>query len=448
MNKILAIAIDEYSSTQIKNLKNCLNDINSIVNILTTEYEYDSNNSEIILYTKPEQTTLSYLYSKLNEEFYNSLDNDSFLVIFAGHGEYNDYLKTGYWLCSDSKHDDPTTWFDINILISFFANSKAKHIALISDSCFSGSIFHRTRGGGLEALMNKKSRQALTSGGLEEVSDGNENENSPFNKAIQLTLRENESEILTFTAFSETTIKHFPYNRKQTPEYGSLNIKGDSGGTYIFKRKINTSSNEITFKNMLLPLEIDKRIKINCNINIPFFSGNTNIDLNFINIFVQQLGYKIINDIRAFSSIDLDYLIERSSQYTFEVESNYNIDRLDKENLSISFYHSDDFATLHPNYYNYSINFKLNPTRKVNIFDVFDIDYNDGLTNLIVKFAEEECKDILLHILNTIDKYSLDFSFNDHTLFLYFTNHLVHAYKACGIVQIPLENVSFRTAIE
>ncbi|MGR2671842.1 hypothetical protein ACUXVT_11290 [Acinetobacter soli] len=444
MDKIIAIAIDEYSNSPEKNLKNCLRDINSIVNILNTDYMYDAEYSEILLYTKPEQTTLSYLYKSLNEEFINALENDSILLIFAGHGEYNSYLNRGYWLCSDSNFDDPTTWFDIDILISFLTYSKAKHIALISDSCFSGSIFKRTRGGGLEALVSKKSRQALTSGGLEGVSDGVENENSPFNKAIQLTLEENTCENLTFNSFCELTIKNFPVKKNQTPEFGSLNVQSEAGGTYVFRKKINSSYEGISIKNIILPLEIDKRINIDSKINIPILSGNTNIDLPFINIYIQQQGYKIINDIRAYAYSELDYLIERSTKYPFDVESYYDIHRFDKEFLSISFSHAEDFGTIHPNYYQYSINFKFYPTRQVNIYEVFEINHTDGLVSLINQYAEEGCRDILIHTLSEIDTYKLDFAFNDNTLFIFLTNHLVHAYKACGVVEVPLTNVSFR----
>ncbi len=443
MDKIIAIAIDEYTNSPSKNLKNCANDINSIVQILKTDYEYDPDDSEIIIYSKPEQTTLSYLYSSLNQEFFNALESDRILLIFAGHGEYNEHLETGYWVCSDSNFDDPTTWFDLNILISFFSHSNAKNIAFISDSCFSGSIFTRYRGGGLDAL-SKNSRQALTSGGLEKVSDGKENENSPFNKAMQLTLTENEQENFTFTSFCETTIERFPITKNQTPVYGSLNIKGNAGGTYIFKKKTKSITSGIFHNEALLSLEIDKRINIDSKISIPFFSGKTNVDLNFINIYVQQLGYKIINDIRVFASEDLQYLIDRSSEYPFEVESGYTVNRLDEEYLSISLSQYEYFGTPHPNFYMYSLNFKLKPTIKVKLFEVFDINYIDGLTNLIKEFSDDDCEEELLKVLENINIDDLDFSFNDDTLCLYFINHLPHALKACGIVEIPLGKVAFR----
>lgn len=445
MNKIIAIAIDEYSNEPVKNLSNCLNDINSIIGILTSQYEYDSKNSEITLFAEPQQTTLSFLYKSLNQEFFNALGSDSILIIHAGHGEYNPHLKTGYWCCSDSKFDDPTTWFDINILLSFFANSKAKHIALISDSCFSGSIFNRNRGGGENALIGKKSIQALTSGGLEKVSDGSANDNSPFNKAIQLTLKSNELEFLSFNQFCESTIKNFSPNRIQTPEYGSLNIQGDEGGTYAFKKKIEIYNDDLSYENSQLALEIDNRINITSNINVPFFLDNKKIDSKYINTFIQKLGYEIINDIRLFASEDIDYLVERSSAYPFEVDSRYSIDRLDQDYLSISFSQNECFGTMHENHYMYSINFRLKPfVLLVNLYDVFIINYTDGLKYLINKFAEEECKEIILSYVEENNTYDLDFSFNDQTLFLYFINHLPHVCKACGVVEIPLIEIAFK----
>ena len=192
MNKIIAIAIDEYSDPSIDNLQNCFKDINLIIGTLSNSYQFES----IELFTRPEQTTLSFLYNGLYNEFINSLESDSILLLFAGHGEFNLTLGTSYWLCSDSKKSNATTWFNLDDLLKFFNASPAKHIALVSDSCFSGAIFELNRGGGSTALDEKVSRQALTSGGLEKVSDGVQN--SPFNTALIDVLNENTSELFSF----------------------------------------------------------------------------------------------------------------------------------------------------------------------------------------------------------------------------------------------------------
>src|SRR4051812_20633349 len=109
MNKIIAIAIDEYSDAIIDNLKNCSKDINALISTLSHSYQFDS----IELFTRPEQTTLSFLHSELYNEIINSLESDNILLLFAGHGEFNSILGTSYWLCSDSKKANVTTWFNV-----------------------------------------------------------------------------------------------------------------------------------------------------------------------------------------------------------------------------------------------------------------------------------------------------------------------------------------------
>lgn len=327
MNKIIAIAIDEYNSERIDNLKNCLNDINSISGILLEDYQYDD--LDYVLFNKPEQTTLSFLYQSLNQELRGVSAEDTILIIHAGHGDYNKDFNNTYWYCSDSNESDVTTWLDVRNILDFFAASPAKHIALISDSCFSGAIFEKKRGGGIAALAKNKSRQALTSGGVEPVSDGNFG-NSPFNISLQRILKENSIGELTFTQLCEETIKNFDVSQKQTPRYGSLSGAGDDGGTYIFKKIEVASINKI--QDITLPLNIN--IKINYEFKIPFFQINNNFDVKFVNLFVQQKGYEIVNDVRLYltEESDKDYFLKRSEQFCFELTVGYII----KRNRSLS----------------------------------------------------------------------------------------------------------------
>jgi len=261
MSKIIAIAIDEYSDPTISNLKNCSKDINLLIATLSKYYQVYS----IEIYSRPEQTTLSFLYTELYNEFINSLEADNILLLFAGHGEFNSTLKTNYWMCSDSLKSNPTTWLNVEDLLKFFNTSPAKHIALISDSCFSGAIFELSRGGGISALESKISRQALTAGGIEKVSDGNQN--SPFNIAIVKVLSENTKDYLSFNQLSEDTILEFTKYQKQTPAFGSLINSGDQGGTFFFKLKIDDSN---IIKSVQIPLEISQQIKIDSTFEIPF----------------------------------------------------------------------------------------------------------------------------------------------------------------------------------
>lgn len=442
MKKIIAIAIDKYEDKTISNLANCVKDTNKLIDVLFRRYQFNSYD----LYSQKEQTTLSFLYNQLYSELINSLEKDEILIIFAGHGEYIPALESNYWLCSDSKKNDLTTWFNIGDLIKFFKASPAKNIALISDSCFSGAIFQLNRGGGLKALQNKYSRQAITSGGIETVSDGKEGENSPFCNAVFSILESNNQKHLSFNHFSEQVILQFNEDRTQTPSYGSLAGSGDKGGTFFFELKNNNETSIV--KTIQLPLEINKDIKIENTFEIPFFIENKKFNNDFVNAFVQQLGYSIINNIRVFVNENENYSISRSNENEFYLDVNYTIETLNDDFLSIVITESDYFGSAHPNYYVYSINFALQPERKISLFEIIDhSDYENielFLIAMINQYSDTECTSILLEFCKYEYLHDLGFSFNSEIFTIYFINLLPHVAKGCGILNIPIDKIKLK----
>lgn len=439
MNKIIAIAIDEYSDPFIENLNNCSKDINLLISIFSSSYQFDS----IELFAKPEQTTLSFLHAQLYNEFINSIETDNILLLFAGHGEFNPILGTTYWLCSDSKRSNVTTWLNVEDLLKFFNASPAKHIALISDSCFSGAIFELNSGGGTQALEAKISRQALTSGGIEKVSDGAKN--SPFNSVVIKVLNENTSDLMSFNQLSEKVIVEFDQQRKQTPAFGSLINSGDKGGTYFFKLKKDDST---IVNSVQLPLEINQSVKIDSTVEIPFFNENTYFKNEYINAFVQQLGYSVINDVRVFVADDEEYSISTSSEMGFYLEVGYTIQTLNERFLSITIGRSEYFGGAHPNHYIYSINFAFKPERKISLYDIVDYSEYSNLESFLItmaeQYGEQECKDIIKEYSSYKYSSELDFSFNDETFTIYYMNMFPHAIKACGFLEIPIEKIKFK----
>ena len=117
----------------------------------------------------------------------------------------------------------------------------AKHILLVADSCFSGtltrglSIADRTSGY-VERLASKKARTALTSGGLEPVADGGGSGHSAFALAFLNSLRDNNRILEGSTLFSQLR-RNVILNSDQTPEYGVIHKCGDDGGDFLFVRQ-------------------------------------------------------------------------------------------------------------------------------------------------------------------------------------------------------------------
>jgi hypothetical protein len=234
INKIIAIAIDEYDNDELNKIQNAKSDVASIISILTEKYLFE----DVEFLFKKKDTTRKSLFNKLNQFFTNALEDENILLIYAGHGEYNDILKTSYWQPSDCDPSDVSTWINIGDILTFVNASEAFHVAVISDSCFSGAIFEtQKRGGGIQAFERKKSRLALTSGGVEKVSDGAKGNKSPFAENLIKQLTENGLEELPFSVLSNNLIMSFNQDRSQTPMYGALNNVGHQGGSFIFKLK-------------------------------------------------------------------------------------------------------------------------------------------------------------------------------------------------------------------
>ena len=66
--------------------------------------------------------------------------NDNILIYYSGH-RYKDYAaETAYWQPINAKKNKPSSWISEDELKSQLRAIKAKHILVVADSCFSGSI--------------------------------------------------------------------------------------------------------------------------------------------------------------------------------------------------------------------------------------------------------------------------------------------------------------------
>jgi len=114
--------------------------------------------------------------------------NDSLLICYAGHGfQDKGFGGKGFWIPVDgisplaTEKSPRTSWLPNSRVHDVLHASRAKHILLISDSCYSGTFKTRSIGApaGFAAnvqffytLTGKESRRAITSGDMEPVADG------------------------------------------------------------------------------------------------------------------------------------------------------------------------------------------------------------------------------------------------------------------------------------
>jgi len=127
--------------------------------------------------------------------------NDSVFVFHAGHGINEDRTKTPAWIPYDGgKAEDiysQQNWLSHLQIRSMLDSLKARHVFLISDSCFSGDLLDSRRGaaGSLinyPAAYDRVSRQAMSSGASEQVEDVSE-----FASRLKNTLLRTETPYIT-----------------------------------------------------------------------------------------------------------------------------------------------------------------------------------------------------------------------------------------------------------
>ena len=229
-NYLLAIGIDNYSDWPP--LKNAVNDAMTFQEVLRKKYNYREDNITLITNEKATKQNIIEAFKAIIEKVG---PNDKLIIYFSGHGHYDNVLNEGYWITQDAKKGTEADYLPNSFLIKMFKQINAKHIFLIADACFSGSLFIDTQRGNLENAAQSKSRWALTSGRLEFVDDGKQGEHSPFAKYIIEYLNSNLKSKSSVTDLISYVKEKVTSETKQVPTGNALNNAGDEGGEFIFE---------------------------------------------------------------------------------------------------------------------------------------------------------------------------------------------------------------------
>lgn len=228
----LIIGVDEYSG--LPDLKSAIFDAKVISSLLRDEYGF-----EIKLLMNPTRNEIIRALSQYRKQLEHQ---DNLLIYYAGHGWLDKEADQGYWLPSDATRDDESNWFSNSTLTSSLRAMPAKHVMVISDSCYSGKLVRglkmsQRNSHYLEQLINKKARTVMTSGGLEPVLDkGGKNDHSIFASALIDALRRNDGIMEGSVLFSQVR-RPVAVNADQTPEYADIRKAGHDGGDFLFVKK-------------------------------------------------------------------------------------------------------------------------------------------------------------------------------------------------------------------
>jgi tetratricopeptide (TPR) repeat protein len=232
-NYAVFIASQNYDDSNIPSLENPVSDAIKLKLILKSNYNFADEN----LYTlfNPQRDDFKKKFLELREVLQ---PEDNLVIFYAGHGIWVEKEKKGYWLLTDAQRNDINTWIPNKQVLDLIAELPARHTLLITDACFSGSVF-KSRGIGADApaamkeMDNKITRVAITSGNDTEVPD-----ESVFMKYLVKALSENREKYLTAQKmFINQIIESVMTESKTEPRYGTLELAGHVGGDYIFSKK-------------------------------------------------------------------------------------------------------------------------------------------------------------------------------------------------------------------
>jgi hypothetical protein len=247
---LFVIGIDTYINWP--RLNTAVSDAKSVREVLLSRYYFDKDHL-IELYD--EQATRRNILSKLRFLAKKAHKDDSLVIFYAGHGHLS-ITKAGSWIPVGSGVEDTSAWITNHDIKNYLRVDaiKAKHILLISDSCFSGNFFRGHRGKLPEVTdtVIKKaykltSRQAITSGGLEPVGDEGFGENSVFSHFLVKTLKENQKPFLVPSSFFPDIKAGVAENAEQFPRFGSLkDTGGQQGGEIILFLKQNSRLKDLS----------------------------------------------------------------------------------------------------------------------------------------------------------------------------------------------------------
>ncbi len=229
----LLIGVKDYKESKL-DLVYPLTDVNNLADVLRDNYTFYPENIRIL-----ENPTRAEIFRTLIDYKNRLGEKDNLLIFYAGHGWWDEDMQQGYWLPSNAELDIRANWITNSELTEQISIINTRHTLLITDACFSGSIF-KTRSlfvdtdKNMDLIYKMNSRKAITSGTLISVPD-----KSVFIEYLLKRLEDNDEILLPaeklYLNFRDAVTNNSI--NKQRPLYGVIWNSGDEGGDFIFVKR-------------------------------------------------------------------------------------------------------------------------------------------------------------------------------------------------------------------
>ncbi|MGE4489625.1 MAG: caspase family protein [Kiritimatiellales bacterium] len=235
----LVVGISDYNGTGWPELGTAKADAEAIGEVLENQYGF-----HVTRLTDRDACRRNILQAL--DSFMAFGPNDAVLVYFAGHGFYDRQMDEGYWIpygASRFSGQQPAKedWLWNTTISRIISASPARHILLIADTCYGGSLF---RGEEISAksapwyqrAMSVPSRYLITSGNIEPVLDSGIR-HSIFAQEILNFLKYNDQPLFSASDLGVAIRQKVSSLTGQMVRMGPLSSPAHAGGEFVFVRK-------------------------------------------------------------------------------------------------------------------------------------------------------------------------------------------------------------------
>ncbi|MGH2668651.1 MAG: caspase family protein, partial [bacterium] len=238
----LVIGNDRYRNPEVHDLATARADARELGALLKRKFGFEV--------TTLLDATRYDILSALNTLRGELTEKDNLLVFYAGHGELDRANSRGHWLPVDAEPQSTANWISNVDLTDLLNAMSARHIIVVADSCYSGALTRSSlarleagmtkeaRLAWMRGMVGKKSRTALTSGGIAPVLDSGGGDHSIFTKALLTVLGETEDAIEGQRVFQEISARVAwaaeAQQFEQLPQYAPIKYAGHESGDFFF----------------------------------------------------------------------------------------------------------------------------------------------------------------------------------------------------------------------
>jgi uncharacterized caspase-like protein len=175
--------------------------------------------------------------------------DDQVLVYYAGHGEMDQDTARGYWIPVDGQEKDIAQWVSVIDVTDQLAAMPARHVMVIADSCYSGTLTRSLipqidqalsvpqRQGPLEYMARQRVRVAMTSGGFEPVVDGGSVGHSLFARSLLDMMAQVKAPVTAQELYQAVSTRFSRLAQRlriqQQPQYAPIGFAGHEAGDFV-----------------------------------------------------------------------------------------------------------------------------------------------------------------------------------------------------------------------